>query len=105
MTMIIHQELCQELRSKSLRGAKQEKLAGLILQAVADFQLTPCKMHIISILFYLAGTDKFKILFFHFYQWILLYPIYILESPFLCIFFIAGYTIGFAHRSKPFVTV
>lgn len=66
MTMIIHQELCQELRSKSLRGAKQEKLAGLILQAVADFQLTPCKMHIISILFYLAGTDKFKILFFHF---------------------------------------
>lgn len=63
MTMIIHQELCQELRSKSLRGAKQEKLAGLILQAVADFQLTPCKMHIISILFYLAGTDKFKILF------------------------------------------
>ena len=46
MAVIIDDKLGQELRSKRRCGAKQKKLAGLVLQTVADFQLPPCKIYI-----------------------------------------------------------
>ena len=105
MAVIIDDKLGQELRSKRRCGAKQKKLAGLVLQTVADFQLPPCKIYIVGIFLYLTGTDKLELFLLHVHQRVFLNPIHILMYPLLCIFLISGDTVCLAHRRKPLMTM